>query len=172
MAAGDINPVFSSPTSSSGGLTSLATSSSWTAGYEWFAVDVAGMSPIPRDIRHSGKIRVGTTPTVNTEIRIYLVASEDGSTWPDVFDGTPTAETVTSEGVRDGFAKLAAILRVDATTSSRDYPYSFSAAQVFGGSLPDSYSVFVTHNTGVNLNSTGSEHTYIYAPQYDRVAQS
>ncbi len=172
MAAGDINPIYASPTSSSGGLTSLATSSSWTAGYEWFLVDVAAMSPIPRDIRHSGKIRVGTTPTVNTEIRIYLVASEDGSTWPDVFDGTASAETVTSEGVRDSFAKLAAILRVDATTSNRDYPYNFSAAQVFGGSLPDSYTVFVAHNSGVNLNSTAGEHTYIYAPQYDRVAQS
>lgn len=166
MASGDINPVYSSATSSSGGLTSLGTSSTWTAGYEWLVVDVAGMSPIPLDVRHDGKVRVGTTPTVNTEIRIYLIASEDGSTWPDVFDGTPSAETVTSEGVRDGFAKLAAIMRVDATTSNRDYPYDFSAAQTFGGTLPDTYAVFVAHNTGVNLNSTAGEHTYNYRPQY------
>lgn len=172
MAAGDVTVVRPSPTSSSGGLTSLATSATWVAGYEWFLVDVNAMSPSPRTIRHQGKIRVGTTPTVNTEIRIYLVASEDGSTWPDVFDGTPSAETVTSAGVRDGFAKLAAILPVDATTSNRDYPYSFDALDVFGKSLPDSYVVFVTHNTGVNLNSTAGEHTYTYAPQYDNVAQS
>jgi len=172
MAAGDIAPVYSSPTSGSGGPESLATSATWTAGYEWFKVDVDAMTPNPRDIRHQGKITVGTTPTINTEIRIYLIASEDGSTWPDVFDGTPSAETVTSEGVRDGFAKQAAIMRVDATTSNREYPYDFSAAQVFGGSLPDSYVQFVTHNTGVNLNSTAGNHTYIYAPQYDNVAQS
>lgn len=171
MAAGDVYPVYATPTSSSGGLTSLASSSTWVAGYEWFKVDVAAMTPIPLDIRHQGKIRVGTTPTVNTEIRIYLVASEDGSTWPDVFDGTASAETVTSEGVRDSFAKLAAVLRVDATTSNRDYPYSFNAAAVFGGSLPDSYTVFVTHNTGVALNSTASEHTYLYAPQSLKVEQ-
>jgi hypothetical protein len=172
MAVGDIKPVYATPTSSSGGLTSLASSSTWVAGYEWFLVDVAAMSPIPRDVRHQGKIRVGTTPTVNTEIRIYLVASENGSTWPDVFDGTPSAETVTSAGVRDGFAKLAAVLPVDSTTSDRDYPYSFSAQQVFGGSLPDSYVLFVAHNTGVALNATAAEHTYIYTPQYDNATLS
>lgn len=172
MAAGDINPVYITPTSSTGGITSLGSSATWVAGYEWFVVDVAGMTPIPRDVRISGKVRVGTTPTANTEIRIYLIPSEDGTTWPDVFDGTPSAETVTSAGVRDSFAKLAAVLRVDATTSDRDYPFSFSAADVFDGSLPDTFATFVTHNTGVNLNSTAGNHTYLYAPQYDKVAQS
>lgn len=172
MAAGDINPVYISPTSSSGGPESLATSSTWTGCYEWFKVDVAGMSPIPRTIRHHVKITVGTTPTTNTEIRIYLVASEDGSTWPDVIDGTPSTETFTSEGVRDGFACLAKIMRVDSTTSNRAYEASFDALSVFSGSLPDSYMVVVAHNTGVNLNSTSGNHTYLYAPQYDHVAQS
>jgi hypothetical protein len=134
-------------------------------------VDVAAMTPVPVTIRHQGKIRVGTTPTINTQIRIYLVASEDGSTWPDVFDGTPSAETFTSAGVRDGYAKLAAVLNVDATTSDRDYPYSFDAANVFGGSLPDSYVAVVTHNTGVALHATGTNHTYVYTPQSMKVEQ-
>lgn len=172
MAVGDINPVYGSTTSGSGGLTSLATSSSWTAGYEWFKVDVDGMTPIPTSVRHDGKIRVGTSPTANTEIRIYLVASNNDTDWPDVFDGTASAETVTSEGVRDGFAKWAATLRCDSTTSSRDYPYEFDAAQVFGGTLPKAYVVFVAHNTGVNLSSTAGDHTYRYTPQYPRVSQS
>lgn len=171
-AVGDINPVYVTATSNTGGLTSLGTSSTWVAGYEWFKVDVDAMSPVPRTIRHNGKIRVGTTPTANTEIRIYLVASNNDSTWPDVFDGTASAETVTSEGVRDGFAKLASVMRVDATTSNRDYYYEFDAAQVFGGSLPRAYVLFVTHNTGVALNATASEHTYSYTPQYDNVAQA
>lgn len=172
MAAGDISTLYGTPVSGSGGLTSLASSSTLTAGYEWFLVDVAGMSPPPLDIRHQGKIRVGTSPTINTEIRIYLIASEDGSTWPDVFDGTPSAETVTSEGVLNGFARLAKVLSVDATTTGRDYPYSFSAAEVFGGSLPDSYVVFVTHNTVAALDSTAAEHTYVYTPIRANVAQS
>lgn len=172
MPAGDITQVFVTATTGTGGITSLASSSNWTAGYEWFLVDVAAMSPIPLDVRHSGKIRVGTTPTVNTEIRIYLVACEDGTNWPDVFDGTASTETITSPGVRDGFARLGPILQVDSTTSDRDYPYDFNAATVFSGSLPDSYIVFVTHNTGVNLNATGSNHTYQYTPNYNKVAQS
>ena len=170
MAAGDIRPVHGSTTSGSGGLTSLGSSSTWLAGYEWFEVDIS--STPPRDVRHDGKIRVGTSPTANTEIRLYLVASNDGTNWPDVFDGTASAETVTSEGVRDGFAKLAAIMRVDSTTSNRDYFYEFNAAAVFGGSLPKKYVVFVAHNTGVNLNSTAGEHTYRYTPQYDNVEQA
>lgn len=168
MASGDINPVYGTTTSGSGGLTSLGSSASFTAGYEWFKVDVAGSSPIPSDVRHDGKVRVGTSPTVG-EIRIYLVASNNDTDWPDVFDGTASAETATSAGVRDGFAKLAAIMYVDATTSDRDYPYEFSARQVFGGSLPKSYVVFVAHNTVAALNGTGTNHTYRYTPQYDRV---
>lgn len=156
----NIQQQWQTTTSGSGGINSLATSSTWTAGYEWFKVDCTTNRPL--DVRHDGKIQVGTTPTTATEIRIYLVASNDASTWPDVFDGTASAETVTSEGVRDGFAKLAAVLRVDSTTSNRDYPYEFSAAQAFGGSLPRNYVVFVTHNTGVNLNSTAGNHTYRY----------
>lgn len=171
MAAGDVYPVYATPTSGSGGPESLASSSTWVAGYEWFKVDVAAMTPVPVTIRHQGKIRVGTTPSANTQIRIYLVASEDGSTWPDVFDGTASAETVTSAGVRDSFAKLAAVLVVDANTSNRDYPYSFDAANVFGGSLPDSYVVFVTHNCAVALNATSTEHTYVYTPQSLKVEQ-
>lgn len=172
MAAGDINPVYVTPTSGNGGINSLASSATWVAGYEWVIVDVAGMSAIPRDIRHQGTITVGTTPTANTEIRIYLVASENGSTWPDVFDGTPSAETITSAGVRDGFAYLAKIMRVDSTTSDRGYPYSFNALSVFNGSLPDTYALFVTHNTGVNLNATAGNQTWLIAPQYDHVATS
>lgn len=159
---------YGSTTSSSGGLTSLATSSTWTAGYEWFVVDNSTDKYLT--FRHDGKIRVGTSPTSGTEIRIYLVASNDGTNWPDVFDGTPSAETVTSEGVRDGFAKLAACLYVDSTTSNRDYFYEFSSAQVFGGALPKKYALFVAHNTGVNLNSTAGEHTYRYTPVYQTVA--
>lgn len=172
MAAGDVSTAYHSTTSSTGGLTSLATSSTWTAGYEWFKVDVDSYSPIPLDVRHNGKIRVGTTPTANTEIRIYLIASNDDSTWPDVFDGTASAETATSEGVRDGFAKLVAILRVDATTSNRDYYYEFKASDAFGQAMPKAYVVFVAHNCVAALNSTSTEHTYSYTPQYLNVAQS
>lgn len=152
----------------SGGVTSLATSATWVAGYEWYIID--NTTDLAVDRQQQIKITVGTTPTANTEIRIYLAGSYDGSTWPDVFDGTPSAETVTSEGVRDSFCKCAAVLRVDTNTSNRAYEAFFSLAQVFGGNVPKKVAVFVVHNTGVNLNSTGGNHTYADLPITETIA--
>lgn len=163
-----IKEAFGTAVTGSGGITSLATSSTWVAGYEWYVID--NTTDLALDRIQQGVIRVGSSPTTNTEIRLYVVGSYDGTTWPDVFDGTPSAETITSEGVRDSFAKLAAVLRVDSTTSSRDYPFYFSLASLFGGVLPKKAVVFVTHNTGVNLNSTGAQHTYADQPVYATVA--
>lgn len=156
---------YGTSTALTNAIASLATSSTWLAGYESDVVD--NTSNLYLDYTIEGKVRVGTTPTANTEIRIYVVASFDGSTWPDVFDGTTGAETVTSAGVRDGFAKLAAVLPVDATTSDRDYPFSIgSVATLFGGVCPAKFVLFTTHNTGVNLNSTGGNHTCNYRGVY------
>ncbi len=78
-------------------------------------------------------------------------------------DGTDSAETLTSVGVGQGFLKLAAALNVDATTSDRDYAFGpVSVAQLFGGVLPQRWSVFVSHNTGVALNATGGNHVLKY----------
>lgn len=160
----NIKSAYGTAQTGTGGITSLATSSTWIAGYEWFVID--NTTELALNFNVSGKVRVGTTPTINTEIRLYLVGSYDGTTWPDVFDATPSAETVTSAGVRDGFAKLAAALQVDATTSDRDYPFDFGVAGFFDGILPKKIGVFVAHNTGVNLNSTAGTHTYAALPVY------
>jgi hypothetical protein len=150
-------------------IASLATSSTFLGGYESDVVDNTTNKYL--DYSLEGKITVGTTPTINTEVRIYVVASFDGTTWPDVFDGTTSAETVTSAGVRDGFAKLAISLNVDATTSDRPYPFSIgSVASLFGGVCPAKFVLFTTHNTGVNLNSTGGNHTCNYRGVYETVA--
>ena len=85
---------YPTPASGTGGIHSLASISNWTAGYEWFVIDNTTEKAI--DYFVDLVVRVGTSPTANTEIRIYTLASYDGSTYPDVFDGTPSAETVTS----------------------------------------------------------------------------
>lgn len=159
---------YGTATSSTGGINSLATSSTWLAGYEWFIIDNS-TSELAIDYFVDLVIRVGTTPTVNTEIRVYLFASYDGSTYPDVFDGTPSAETVTSAGVRDSFCKLAGVGVVDATTSDRDYPIQFNVSS-FYPKPPKKIGVFVTHNTGVNLNATAGNQKYAYSPIYETVA--
>jgi hypothetical protein len=150
----------------SGGINSLPSSSTFLAGYEWFVID--NSSDLMLDFEVQGIITVGTTPTVNTEVRIYLVPSYDGTTWPDVFDGTPSVETWTSEGVRSGVCPFPArVISVDATTSDRPYPFHIpSVAQMFGGNLPKKVAVFVSHNTAVNLNSTAGNQTYAYQGEY------
>lgn len=165
----DIKMAYGTPVTGTGGITSLAQDSSgnFLAGYEWYIIDNGTDKAIDR--LQFGKITVGTTPTINTEIRIYVVPSWDGTLWPDVFDGTPSAETATNVGVRDGSAVLARALRVPATTSSVGYPYQYSLAALFGGSVPKKAAVFVSHNTGVNLNSTAGNHTYNDQPIYATV---
>lgn len=152
--------------SGTGGINSLATSSSWTAGYEWFIIDnTTGTGNPFLDWFVDLVVRVGTTPTANTEIRVYGVASYDGTTWPDVFDGTASAETFTSAGVRDSFAKLLGVGVVDAATSDRDYPIQFNLSS-FYPTIPKKVAVVISHNTGVNLNSTSGNQKYAATPIY------
>lgn len=159
-------PAWSSTTTGTGGINSLASSSTWVAGYEWFIIDCASAIDVLVEI----VARVGTTPTINTEIRAYLFPIGDGGTvYPDVFDGTPSAETVTSAGVRDSFMKLAGVGVVDATTSDRDYPINFNLLSFFP-TLPKKVGVFMAHNTGVNLNSTAGNQKYQYTSYYETIA--
>lgn len=165
-----INEGYGTLISGTGGITSLASSSTWLAGYEWYLVDntAAADAGLQLDWFHSGQAMTGTTPTASTEIRHYLVGSPDGTFWPDVFDGTPSAETVTSAGVASGFLKLppGGVCQVDATTSNLAYPYAFAARAAFQGVLPKKWVHFVTHNSGAALNSTAGNHSYYAQPEY------
>lgn len=141
---------------------SLATSSDFTAGRESTAVDNSTDKYV--DVLVSGKVTVGTTPTANTTINVYVYAQHDDTpTYQDVFDGTDSAETVTSSGVLNGVVRLLGVLTVSATTSDRTYFLApTSVAQIFGGIMPKRWGLFVSHNTGVNLNATAGNHEFKY----------
>jgi hypothetical protein len=118
----------------------------------------------------SGKITVGTSPTTAKLIEVWLVGLMDDSNFPDVFDGTDSVETITSNGVKNAICKLATIIETE-STSDRTYPFGpISVASVFGGVVPKKFIVFVTHNTAVNLNSTGSNHQITVTPVYYNTA--
>lgn len=163
----NVKEAYGTAVTVTGRVTSLATSTTFVAGYEWYIWD--NTTDLALDRQQQIKITVGTTPTANTEIRIYAIASIDGTTWPDVLDGVPSAETLTSEGQRDSYAKLAAVLRVDTNTSNRAYEAFFGLAALFGGTVPKKGAIFVTHNTGVNLNPTAGNHTYADLAVYETV---
>ena len=105
----------------------------------------------------SGKITTGTTPTTNRQIEVWAVGW-DGNAWPDVFDGTSSAETITSAEIKTAICKPVAILPVNATSDRAYFFTGVSLKQVFGGALPSKAVLFVVHNTGVALNATAANH--------------
>ena len=166
----DVKIAYGSSAALTEAIEGLASSATWVAGWETGAVDNTSNKYL--DYILAGKITVGTTPTINTEIRVYVYGSiNDTPTYPDVLDGTSSAETMTSAGIRDASLKLAAVILVDATTSDRTYWFApVSVASLFSGTLPKFWGAFITHNTGVNLNSTGTNHVIDATPVYETIA--
>lgn len=138
----------------------VASSSTFVAGVESNVYDNTSNKDV--DVLIAGVWTCGTTPTANTQVQIFVIAVRDDTpTYPDVFDGTSSAETATSAGVLSGYARLGAVLSVDSTTSNRAYDCApFSVAQLFGGVMPNKFVLFITHNSGVNSNSTAGNHVW------------
>jgi len=148
-------------------LASLATDSNKLTGRESDAL--VNTTLLALDYLISGKITTGTSPTASKTIEVWAVGSWDGTTYPDVFDGTDSAETITSAEIKNSICKLVAAL---ATTSSSNVTTPFgpvSLASIFGGVVPAKVVFFVTHDTGVNLNSTAGNHQIRILPVYETV---
>lgn len=141
---------------------SLATSSTFVAGRE--STEIDNTSNKYTDAHLQGFVTTGTSPTAGKTIAVYVWGSHTslGTTARDVLDGTDSAETLTSENVRNGFLRLVAALVVD-STSDRKYEFGpVSVASFFGGVMPKYCGVFVAHDTAVNLNSTAGNHEFKY----------
>lgn len=135
-------------------LANLASSSTFVAGRESSEIDNTTNKYI--DALVQGSVSVGTTPTANTTITVYVWGSDTSlaTTAIDVLDGTDSAETLTNTGVLNAL-KLGAAIFVPANTSDVAYPVlPFSVAQLFGGVMPKYWGLYVAHNTGVNLRNT------------------
>lgn len=148
-------------------LASLATDANLLAGRESTLVDNSSNKYL--DYLLAGTIMTGTTPTTAKEIRVYVVGIANDTTWPDVFDGTDSAETVSDAGIRDSVCKLAAVIPTVATSDKAYWFGPVSVASLFGGVVPLKFVVFVTHNTAVNLNATGGNHVLSITPVYETV---
>lgn len=151
-------------------LASLATSSTRLAGRESTALSNASNKYLDELV--AGLVTVGTSPTANTYIEISVVGSlNDTPTYPDVFDGTDSDETITSAGIKAAITYPVALILVDATTSDRGYPFAPKGIRsFFGDALPTAHVLFASHNTGVNLNSTGGNHALYHTPVYGTIA--
>lgn len=146
---------------------SLASSGTLTAGVESDAIDNTTNKYF--DYLIAGKITTGGSPTTDTHIQVCVVGISDDTTWPDVFDGTGSAGTVTSAKIKNSICKIVADVTIDAT-SNQAYPFGpVSVARAFDGTMPKKFVVFVTHNTTAALNSTAGNHAIYITPVYATV---
>lgn len=144
----------------------LATSSTLVLGREATSVDNGTDGNL--DFQLAGQITTGTSPTAG-QIEVWVVPKLNDSTWPtagsDCFGGTDSAATVYSRDILHACGRQAAVMITD-STSDRAYPFcNTSLRRLFEGILPSEWTVFVTHNTAVNLNATGSNHFISITPE-------
>ncbi|MGH7947903.1 MAG: hypothetical protein ACREQF_01595 [Candidatus Binataceae bacterium] len=151
-------------------LTGLATSSTLVAGRESTALSNASNKYL--DALVAGFITVGTTPTANTLIEVHCVgALNDTPLYPDVFDGTNSAETVSNTGIKAAICRPVGVMLVPATTSDLAYPFApLGIRQLFGDAMPPAHVLFVTHSTAVNLNATAANHAIYHTQVYATIA--
>lgn len=169
MAAGDVKLAYAASSNLTvTNLHSLPSSSTFIAGWESDAID--NTTNLYLDYRITAKIVVAAAGLAAGEIRLYLVGMLDDSTWPDVFDGTESTETITDTEMRDAICHLAAFTITDTGASDAYYLDCASAASAFGGNLPAKFVIFITHSTGANLAAAGNQVTI--KGSYSNVAQT
>lgn len=142
-------------------LHSLAASATYLGGWESGAID--NTSNLYADYRITAKLTVAASNNQAGTIYLYLVGMLDDSTWPDVFDGTESTESVTSAEIRNAICRLGAVTDVTNTASRVYYLDCPSVAAVFGGNLPAKFVIFITGNatttTTAQLAASGNQVT-------------
>ena len=141
-------------------LSALGSSATFVAGRE--ATSVSNSSNY-LDSRVSGTYISGTTPTTPAESRLYLVTpTEDTPAWPDVFDGTDSAETVANTNILD---TLPLIWSGTVSASSNiTYPIvsALTLAQAIGF-VPKAFTVFFSHaHTAALKTDAGNTNSLFY----------
>jgi hypothetical protein len=157
---------YGSKTTLTAALNSVASDTNLLSGVESSVID--NTSDGFTDILISGYWTSGTSPTASRQVEVWAIAW-DGADFPDVFDGTTSAETITSSDIKNGICKAVAIL---STNNTSDRTYYFSGAslrEAFRGELPSKCVLFITHNTGVNSNSTAGNFELSYQGVYPEV---
>jgi len=150
-------PSFGTATAVTVTLASLASSTADPpVGRESNVIDMTSIDAI--DVWVGGKVTVGTTPTAGKYIQVWFAPSYDGTTYAGSATGSDAGLTPTNVELM----RLAATIVTKATTSNVTFNWGVCASEVFGPSLPPKFNVFFTHNTGVNLNSTGGNHELKY----------
>lgn len=147
-------------------LASLAASSTLLAGRESSAID-NGAATKALDYLVAGNFRAGAANNQAGRIILGAVAARDDSpTWPDVFDGTDSTETISKQGIFDAIVRILADIAADNTASQTWYAAKASLITCMGLTVPpDQFVFFVAQSiqTGTNVwSATEGDHAVRY----------
>lgn len=169
MAVGDITPRWGSWTTlTQTALDGLAASSTHVAGWESDAITATGYE----DVAVHATIVVESAGLTAGEIKLWIVPKHNATAWPDVFDGTQSAETVVDVPTRDAVCRVGAVARTDTTASQTYYLHCESVKAVCAGNMPETFVVFITQNTGAALETTGDLNQVYWRGSYSNVANA
>lgn len=153
-------------------LASLAASSTLLAGRESGSISNASNKYL--DFLLAGQYRAAASNNQAGSIYTCAVGPRDDTpTWPDVFDGTDSAETVTDSGTFNSICRIISAIAADNTASQTWYWGPVALASFFGGVVPTAFVLFVTHNIQTSTNgwsSTEGDHSVKYTPVYAVIA--
>lgn len=143
-------------------LASLNSSTTFLAGRESAQIDNTADKYM--DCLVSGFVSVGTTPTANTVIAVYVWGADTSLATTPINDlnGTDSTVSLTNTGILNAL-RLGASIAVPAATSDVQYAVlPFSVAALFGGAVPKFWGLFVTHNTVAALRATTNTNSFKY----------
>lgn len=173
MAAGDVSLIYQAAANQTvTGLGGLASSASFLAGWEGEIID--NSAGTWDDFRVTLKVTAPASPTANPgQIRIGFVGMLDDTTWPDVFDGTAGAETITDTEIMNAIVRPGAFTETDTTASRVYYLEVPSLKAAFDGHLPHKCVPFVSHNMGASTPAlSGGNHQLTVKGVRYNIAQS
>jgi hypothetical protein len=105
----------------------------------------------------SGNFKTAASLGLIGYIEVWVIGQLEDTLWPDVFDGSDSAKTVTNRDTLFGFGRLAGSIYAPNSTASQIYAFGpVSVAQLFGGICPRKFVVFVTHNVQTSTNVLAS----------------
>lgn len=163
MATADL--IYSSNTSITLDVSSLATSSTFLSGRESTEIDNTTNKYIDCIVHCDGiNGHASTAPTVGQYIGVWVWGSDVSlATTPiDVLDGTDSAETLGHASVLNSLKLAAAPAVTVATANLKYWPMPFSVAALFGGVMPKFWGLYVAHNhTGALAASQSGIWSYV-----------
>jgi len=175
MAAGDLtNKYVASSALTQTNLDGIASSATWVAG--WVSATLDNSATFYPDAAINAVLQLESTGLSAGQARLYIVPEQHDSAYPDCLstgtEGTEGAGTFHSTQVRDGVAKLLAMVDTEASTAgnSRYYHLNCPSVRQVIGYFPRKSFLFITQSSGSTLETTGDPNQVYVRYQYENIA--